>query len=487
MFPKELPITESGSLDIAFLEKTLNEWLDSERRKDMLLGEQYYFGKHDILNRQRMVINESGGKSPVDNLPNNKLIDNQYKKLVDQKDNYALGKPMTIATSDDTYLEELNRIFDKKMAMKMRRLGKMSINGGIAWLHPYVNENGELKFAIFPSYEVCPIWTDASHSDLSGALRCYKEQVYRNGSVETIERVELHSKSGVTRYVRNGNSLVLDKSNPHSDYLQINGNPFNWDRVPLIPFRYNADETPLINNVKCLQDSLNQVLSDFQNNLEEDPRNTILVIKNYDGTDLGSFRRNLATYGAVKVQTVDGVQGGIDTLKVDVNAQNYQAILMQLKRAIVENGRGFDAKEERMDGDPNQMNIESMYTDIDLDVDAMESEFQSGLEDLKWFIDTYLKATGKGDFFDTKAEFVFNRDIFINEDAIIDNCVKSAGMISNTTIISHHPWVTDVQREMSLIEDDKQKELEEMEAFNEVSMTAQNSSSKQSTTPKGDG
>jgi SPP1 family phage portal protein len=149
---------------------------------------------------------------------------------------------------------------------------------------------------------------------------------------------------------------------------------------------------------------------------------------------------------------------------VEVNAQNYQAILMQLKRAIVENGRGFDAKEERMDGDPNQMNIESMYTDIDLDVNGMETEFQAGFEELKWFVDQYLIHSGHGDFTEETVEFVFNRDIFINEDAKIDNCVKSVGILSNKTIVARHPWVTDLAHELAQIEEDKQAELEEMDA-----------------------
>jgi len=198
--------------------------------------------------------------------------------------------------------------------------------------------------------------------------------------------------------------------------------------------------------------------------MEEDPRSTILVLKNYDGTNIPEFRQNLATYGVIKVTTVDGVQGGVETLNVEVNAQNYQAILMQLKRAIVENGRGFDAKEERMDGDPNQMNIESMYTDIDLDVNGMETEFQAGFEELKWFIDQYLIHKGKGDYTEEDVEFIFNRDIFINEDAKIDNCVKSVGMISNKTILARHPWVTNVEHELQEIEKDKKAELEEMDA-----------------------
>jgi SPP1 family phage portal protein len=141
---------------------------------------------------------------------------------------------------------------------------------------------------------------------------------------------------------------------------------------------------------------------------------------------------------------------------------------MQLKRAIVENGRGFDAKEERMDGDPNQMNIESMYTDIDLDVNAMETEFQAGFEELKWFIDQYLIHQGKEDYTEEDVEFVFNRDIFINEDAKIDNCAKSVGIISNKTILARHPWVTNVEHELQEIEADKQAELDEMEATMKV-------------------
>ena len=56
------------------------------------------------------------------------------------------------------------------------------------------------------------------------------------------------------------------------------------------------------------------------------------------------------------------------------------------------------------------------------------------------------------------------RDIFINEDAKIDNCVKSVGIISNKTIIARHPWVTDLEHELAQIEEDKQAELDEMDA-----------------------
>lgn len=457
-----------GQKNIKYLETVFKTWYNSKERNEMLVGEKYYMGDQDILRREKMLVGKDGIKVVDKNAINNKLIDNQYKKMVDQKTNYALGKPITIATNNDAYLEELTKIFDKKMFRRLRRLGKFAVDGGIAWLYPFYNEDG-FQIRIFPSYEICPIWTDNSHEELECAIRCYDEIVAKSDGTTRVHRIEIFSEDGIDHYLMQAGSFVPDKSREHKDYMYRGDVGYNWQKIPIIPFRYNEDEIPLIRNVKSLQDALNQVLSDFQNNMEEDPRTSILVLKNYDGTDISSFRQNLATYGVVKVHTVDGVQGGVDVLKVDVNSSNYQAILMQLKRAIVENARGFDAKEERMDGDPNQMNIESMYTDIDLDVNAMESEFQAGFEQLIWFINQYLIEIGKGDFANEKVEFVFNRDIFINEGALIDDCVKSVGIISNKTIVSKHPWVVDLAKELGDLETEK-AELEASmdEAFTDV-------------------
>ena len=462
---EDLPKATNSSSDIKYLEKIISEWLKSKIRQEQLLAEKYYDGHHDILEREKTVIGADGSLQPITNVPNNKLVDNQYRKLVDQKTNYVLGKPITIATSKDEYLKELETVFDKKNHRKLRLLAQYAVDGGIAWLYPYYDEVGAFKLAVFPSHEICAVWKDKAHTELSCVMRYYEEDVFdENGGVKKINHVDLFALNGITHFIYKGGTLIPDE-HVHDDYMYVGEEGFNWERLPIIPFKYNTKEIPLIRNVKKLQDALNEVLSDFQNNMQEDPRSTILVLKNYDGTNIPEFRQNLATYGVIKVTTVDGVQGGVETLNVEVNAANYQAILMQLKRAIVENGRGFDAKEERMDGDPNQMNIQSMYTDIDLDVNGMETEFQAGFEELKWFIDQYLIQSGKGDFTEEPVEFVFNRDIFINEDSMIDNCVKSVGVISNKTIVARHPWVTNLEHELKQIEEDKQAELDEMEAM----------------------
>lgn len=77
------------------------------------------------------------------------------------------------------------------------------------------------------------------------------------------------------------------------------------------------------------------MLSDFENNMQEDARNTILVLKNYDGTNLGEFRKNLATYGAVKVRYDGDTKGGVETLEITVNADNYKAIAAKLAECFI--------------------------------------------------------------------------------------------------------------------------------------------------------
>ena len=82
--------------DREFLEKEIARWKAGPRRIMQIRGHLYYEGEHDILRRRRMVIGEAGELTEVRNLPNNRLLDNQYAKMVNQKADYLLGQPFVI-------------------------------------------------------------------------------------------------------------------------------------------------------------------------------------------------------------------------------------------------------------------------------------------------------------------------------------------------------------------------------------------------------
>ncbi len=441
--------------DEDFILKEINEFKSSRRRRAMYDGKRYFLGRHDILCRERTIIGEDGEPHAVDNLPNNRVVDNQYAKMVVQKNNYLLGKPFSVRCDNDAYSKALGGVFDKRFRRILKRVGEDSLNCGIGWLFVGYDENGRISFRRMEPTEIIPEWADEEHTVLDCAVRVYevKEIGKRYGRVDerVIEKVEVYSKRGIFYYELNGGLKpcapffrpyfsVTDESGERSGW--------NWEKIPLIPFRCGSAETPLIERVKTLQDGLNSIESNFQNIMEEDVRNSVLVLVNYDGEDLASFRKNLAEYGVVPVRTVDGGAGDLRSLKIEVNSENYKTILGLFKRAIVENAMGYDARDERSSGNPNQLDLRSMYSDIDLDANAMETEFQASFEQLIWFLNAHFANVGMGEFSGESAEIIFDRDIMMNEGEVIENCRKSVGLISDETIVAMHPWISDPDAEL---------------------------------------
>lgn len=444
---------------LKFFENEIVRWRHSPERREALDGERYYDGFHDILKRKRTVIGRGGELEEVKNLPNNRILDNQFAKMVDQKANYLLSKPITFETGNDKFDEALKGVFNRQFLNKLKSGGVDSLCGGLFWLYVYYDEKGKLNFQRFKPYEVLPFWKDAEHTQLDCAIRLYPVEVWEGSTLRIIEKVEIFTLEGIERYVLSNNVLVPDVENPSGFYAYIGDKGFTWERIPLVCFKANAREIPLIRRVKGLQDALNSMESDLLNHMQEDNRNTILVIKNYDGEDLSEFRRNLSVFGAVKVKTVDGADGGVDTLNVEVNATNYELVLKTIKKAIIENARGFDAKDDRLGSNANMMNLRSMYSDIDLDADNMEAEYQAAFEQLMFFVKAGLATTGKGDFSED-VKITFNRDIMVNETEVIDNLVKLGVQLPNELLVGQVPFVNDVAEVMDMLKKEKEENLD---------------------------
>ena len=451
---------ERSVSDTAFIKHEIARTKGSKEWKWMITGDEYYLGRHDILKKTRTAIGADGKLTELQNLPNSKAIDNVYRRMVKQKNNYLLSKPLTVTSEDEKYAELLRFYFDKDFMRKLKNIGKDSLNCGLSWMYVFYDERGELSFKKFRPYEIIPEWKDVDHTELDSVIRFYDVESWDGQTDRKVTKVEFYKKDGIDFY-EYVNGEIRAVAPFHLDYMNVDGRGYNWDRLPFVPFKYNQEEIPLIVNCKSLQDGLNRIISNFEDNMEEDSRNSIIVLVNYDGENLGEFRQNLATYGAVKIRTVDGAPGDVKTLQVEVNSDNYKAIIDIFKRAIVENCMGFDSKDERMGGTPNQMNIQSMYNDIDLDASDMETEYQAALDELLYFIDLHLKNTGQGDFTGEEVTFTFNTNLPMDEASVIQNIRNSEGLISDVTLVSMHPWVSDPELELERIEEQRRKNAED--------------------------
>ena len=455
--------------DKQFIVAEIKRFQRSKRYLDMISGENYYQGKHDILFKQRTAIGENGKLTILDNLPNNKIVDNQYKKQVDQKVQYIVGQPFLIQSENQQFVDSVKPYLQTKKFFKfLKAVVKDTVNGGIAWVYPHYNDNGEYVFTRFKPHEIIPMWKDSEHTILDCAIRTYETIVYEGIEEKVATKVEVFNPDGIYYFELKDENLIPEDPffEPYFTVFNEDGTEqgYEWEKIPLIAFKCNEEEIPLITRCKSTQDSLNKIESQWQDQMEEDPRNTIMVLVNYDGQNLGEFRRNLAQFGAVKVRSSDGANGDVKTLQIQVNAENYKAIIQQFKKAIIENCMGYDAKDDRIGSNANEMNLKSMYSDIELEANAIETELQASFEDLMWFMNCHLANTHVGDFEGEEYEIIFNRDIMISESEVINNIKNSVGILSDETLVAQHPWVDDSDEEMKRLK--KQKE-ENMDLYGE--------------------
>lgn len=449
--------------DTEFLERELQKFIGSPARKRMIDGDLYYDYEQAIKHKKRWVIGQNGQMTVDKNLPNNKFTDNQYGNMVDQKVNYLLSKPITFKTDNQAYSDALKVVFNKRFHRTLKNLGKDSYNGGIGWLYVYYDEQGEFRIKKFHPWEVLPFWKDDDHTELDFAVRVYDVETYEGDIEKIITYVEVYDLNGIHKFILDGNTLVPDYSTYYFE-LETDGEliPYNWNKIPLIPFKANSTETPLLKKCKSLQDGINDILSNFGDGMQENASgNTILIIKNYDGTDLGQFRQNLSQYKAVKVRTVDGADGGIDSLQIEVNCDNYKSILTELRKALIQNCKGYDVEELKSSGSPNEMTIKAVYSAIDIDANEIETEYQASFEELLWFVNQHLANTGIGNFEGEEVDVIFNRDMMVNESQIITDINNSAEILSKKTLISQHPYIDDVDAELKQIKKEQQEAIEQ--------------------------
>lgn len=418
-----------------YLKYKLDEFMYSEKRQLMLIGQKYYENNNEINERKRLVIGEGGYLFEDKNLSNQKLSHPFIRKLIEQKTQYIFGRPFTIRTKNEEYTKLIYQIFDDNFRRDIKNVCKECINKGISYLQVYFYDN-EIKFKKINSEELIPIWGDSDHTWLESIIRIYKEKIYKaNGKVSYITKIKWYTLNGIENFIYENNKIKVDEDCPYEYHYTIDGVGYNFDRIPFVYFKYNEEEIPLIKYIKSLIDDYDLLTSEDSNTILDQP-NSILVLTNYDGENLGEFRQNLSKYKAVKV--TDG--GGVDFKNVSINTEAINQHIQLIRRDIYELGRGVDTQNERV-GKATGVALKFLYADLDLDCNNIETEFKSSFQYLMKFVDKFLEISTNKKFYDFGIEFVLNRRMIINESEAIVDCMNSVNVIDNQTIRLNHPWV----------------------------------------------
>lgn len=422
---------------------------------EMQTAERYYEVNNDIklLPTKPKDIEEARQKGESFNpmhQADNRIAYSFYPLLVDQKTAYMFTAPPIYDVKNDNLntiiLDTLGDAYEKKC----KDLCVKATNGGVAWVHYWIDENNDFQWAVLPANEIIPIYNNRINTKLEGVLRVYADINDEGENITVYEywndkEVQVFSMRTGDDYETLSPYTAFTMIDPSGVTLNVDTIPHQMEKVPFIAFANNARHTTDLKRIKELIDVYDKTYSGFLNDLE-DVQEVIYVLTNYGGENLAEFLDGMKKYKAIQMDsTGPDDRSGISTLTIDIPIEARKELLDITRKAIFDMGQGVDPQQQGLDGTSGEA-MKFLYTLLELKAGMMETEFQLGFNEL---IRAICSAHGSNDVTITQT---WTRTSVKNDGDLVDMCSKSMGVVSKRTILAHHPFVEDVNEEMKQIE-----------------------------------
>ena len=414
-----------------------------ERQANIINGVNYYNNKTDILNAEKYYYDSEGNKHKDVTRANNRITHSFYPLLVKQKVGYLLGKPINFASEDITVNEYLKLVLGAKWNLTAQELLKNASNKGDEWLYIYIDREGNLNYTICPTEQIIPLYDNAFKTNLDGIIRYYTTQNLQRSETT---HIEFWTAQSVKYFEGGDNGIQFINEAAH---FTVNDKGYSFGALPFVQFKNNEEMTTDLSLIKDLIDAYDKLVSGLANDIDE-IQDAIYVLKGYQGTDLTEFNNNLRYFKAIKVDD----EGGLDKIEVHIPIEAKNSHVKRLEDDIYRLGMGVDVSAEKL-GNSSGVALKFIYSLLDLKADMAEAQFKKGIKHFLKLISNWYGVINGTPFERDSVKVTFNRSFIINMKEQIVNVANSVGLVSAETLLSNHPFVTDVDFELEqMIKDD---------------------------------
>lgn len=428
---------EVGTMDF---ERYLKRRQEHECTPFYVYGEQYYKNRNTyIMERKKNIYVDGIGITGNPFGANHKLPSGHFKKIVDQKNNYLLGKGIYFSEEDQKEL--MNTYFDSSIDETLLDMGTDASKKGEAWLMGY-KANDELKFTIIPTEQLTPVYNE--FNKLSQMIRRFDDEAFNYANVYTDQLVVMYKKP------KSDDEYAVSKVVGHwTEVKEFNGEMIGepiehgFGFVPFIPLYNNKERISDLYPIKALIDTYDLINSDFANNID-DMQDAFLTLKGFvgEGKDLGQFMRQLKQYKAVPTPE----DGGIESHQSTIPTEARSVFLERLEKDIYKFSMAVDLNNVQ-GGTLTNVHIKAMFADLDLKCDLFENEVRKFMNKL---IDVINFADGKS----FTKEYYFERSMIVNRQEAIDGLIKLSGILSQKTIRKLLPYEIDEEQEVEYLDEE---------------------------------
>ena len=395
---------------------------------------EIYKGKHKILD-----------KSSSNDNPCNKIILDYPRYITDVLVGYFLGKPVTYVPNSNgqTFMEELKYIYKANNEQKHNiEIAKEASVKGEAFEIVYINSKKEIEFVSVPAEQMCIYYKEGLKREIDFAIRYYSiNDLLTN---KTILKAELYTKESVKYFTKNEEEeFILDQDIPH---------PF--DEVPIIHYVNNLEKIGDWEKCINLIDDLENRISENADELEAF-RNAYIIFHGFGQIDPDKIRE-FKEFGAMALPDAND---GVDFLTKNINDNFSENHIKRLIEMIHKMAMVPDLADEKFGNDISGVAIQFKLYCMEQVAANKELYFKEALTKRLKLIANVLNKINLSHFNWDDIDITFTRNMPANLSEYVDMACKLKDIISDETLLSQLPFITDVKSEMQRLDGQAERDI----------------------------
>ncbi|MDK2800575.1 MAG: hypothetical protein PWQ70_2194 [Clostridiales bacterium] len=377
---------------------------------------RYYEGDHDILYNYAM----------QDARSNMKVVVNFCKRFIDERVSYITTNPINyISRSGDN---EIINVIEKNIAINEKlnnqNLLKQAQIYGKAYALAYLDSNTEFRTLTLTPLNCYVLESERVGEGSILALHTFKQKF------DDTEYLDVYTSNQILHYIVKSNNLEYIGSNEHY-----------FGQVPVIVCRANAEERSLIDDIKSLNDSYNNVLSDLVNEVS-DFRQCFMKVINAELTEEEALKMKKS--GIIHIT---GDKADINYLTKQINDVFVQNLLQELEEKMFKTVSTIDSN-EKMQSNTSSVAIRSRLFLLESICGLIQAELEQAIrQKLQMFFTLYaIKTKKKYTHKDIIIKFTPNipNDIA----SLSDSISKLKDIVSQRTLLSLLPFIENPDAEI---------------------------------------
>ena len=444
-------------------------WIEADSKnvfkQEMREGDRYYNNLHDVLTKDfTRWIDENNQPQYQENKANNKIPHGHHRRLVIEKIAYLLKNPFEITHKIKELKDRFIEVLGKRFHSIVSEWATCASNKGKEFIHVFIESDprfednrGKFSYMVMDAIFIIPIYDTARQHTLTQLMRYYPISVNVSGKEQERLRVEWWTEKDYEVYDQDkeGN-FFFKETKPHFTITSPNGKKTDgsWGRIPFVELRNNVNAISDLRFVKASIDALDNVDSEFANDLEDLQEALLKAMGVSD--DPSTIRRN---YKDFKVVTTADKDGDFGFLTMDIPHEAKINFMRNTEENIATFGMGINPKTDRFGGNPSGIALKWLYSALDLKASMLEMQLIFALYELFFFVNKYFELTKKAVAKNVEEfGFKFVKTFIANEVEASTLANGSVGKISEETRLENDPRVKDVKAEIEALKKDR-KEL----------------------------